>query len=496
MTEQRPNIVFILNDHQAYYRHGWDGGVRPQTPNYDRLAAGGVHFDRSYCAAPLCGPTRRTLLTGLFPHNHKQHHNYTDPPYDHEVYLNLLSDQGYRNFYYGKWHAGPGSALDHNCEGFSYHDYGNPYITPEYGDYLERYDLPPAEHLIERVFTVEGFDEMFPKLKVGEKYRCEANWCGEHAIGVTTTPKETHESFFLANLACEKLTKLSQSTDDNPFHLRVDFWGPHQPHFPTKEFTDLYNPEEIEVYGNFNSDLKNKPARYHRERNHPISKDDQIIFPNPLPWEEWQKVLARAYAHISMVDAAGGMILDKLEELGLAENTVVLWALDHGDGVACHGGHFDKSSYMPEEMVRTYLALRYPGQVKAGRVLPHLISHVDIPPTILDLAGTQFNETVDGTSLLDICKDENTDWREDLLVETFGHGWGDEDLGKMIVTDQYKFIANEGQMNELYDLDADPYELDNLIDNPDFKEVQKNMIERLVVWMADTGDKADINDLL
>jgi arylsulfatase A-like enzyme len=465
-------------------------------PNYERLTGEGIHFPHSYCAAPLCGPTRRTLLTGLYPHNHLQYHNYTDPPFDHEVYLNLLAESGYRNFYYGKWHAGPGSAHDHNTEGFSYHDYGNPYITPEYADYLERYDLPPAEHFIERAFMVEGFEDFFPKLEVGKNYRCEANWCGEHAVGLTLTPKETHESFFLANLACEKLTELSKDDSGQPFHLRVDFWGPHQPHFPTKEFADLYKPEDIEIYGNFNDDLKNKPERYHRERNQPISNDDRIIVPNPLPWEEWQKVLARCYAHITMVDAAGGLILNKLEELGLAENTVVIWALDHGDGVACHGGHFDKSSYMPEEMVRTFLGIRYPGKIQPGQELPHLVNHVDIPPTILDIAGVQFNNRVDGTSILPICTDPGSEWRDDLLVETFGHGWGDEDLGKMIVTGRYKFIANEGQMNELYDLEEDPYELDNLVDQPEYEGIQRDLVERLRRWMEETKDPASLDDLL
>ena len=148
----RPNIVLIVNDHQAYYRHGWDGGPRPQTPNFDRVADGGIRFDRSYCAVPLCGPSRRTLSTGLYPHNHRNYFNYSNSPYDREIYLSNLARSGYRCFYFGKWHAGAGSALDFDCEGFSLEDYGNPYITPEYLAYLERKNLPPAQHQIEFVF--------------------------------------------------------------------------------------------------------------------------------------------------------------------------------------------------------------------------------------------------------------------------------------------------------------------------------------------------------
>ena len=162
-------------------------------------------------------------------------------------------------------------------------------------------------------------------MRAGKLYRSEGDWCNEHASGITVTPKETHESFFLANLACAKLRELAKSDDDRPFHLRVDFWGPHQPYFPTKEFADLYNPEDIPMYGNFMDDLVEKPAVYRREWNTPLHKDGKMVLPSPLPWSEWQKVIARAYGHITMIDAAGGMILDTLDELGLGDNTIVIW---------------------------------------------------------------------------------------------------------------------------------------------------------------------------
>ncbi|MBK8023139.1 MAG: sulfatase-like hydrolase/transferase [Chloroflexi bacterium] len=168
--DKRPNILVLVNDHQAYYRHGWDGGVRPMTPNFDQLAAEGIRFERSYCAVPLCGPSRRTLATGLYPHNHGNHFNYTHAPYDREVYLSTLAHGGYRCYYFGKWHAGEGSALDFGCEGFSTRDYGNPYCTPEYLSYLERHNLPPAEHLVEHVFDSFVMDREFPQLKAGTRY--------------------------------------------------------------------------------------------------------------------------------------------------------------------------------------------------------------------------------------------------------------------------------------------------------------------------------------
>ncbi|MEZ4676716.1 MAG: sulfatase-like hydrolase/transferase [Caldilineaceae bacterium] len=169
----RPNILMLVNDHQVHYRHGWDGGVRPLRPNFDRVAAAGLRFDRAYCAIPLCGPARRTLLTGLYAHNHKNFYNYSDAPYDHENYLDRLAAAGYRNYYLGKWHAGPGTALDFACQGYSDTDYGNPYITARYHEYLEEYELPRAEHHVEFCFTNGFFARQFPKLKAGARHQSE-----------------------------------------------------------------------------------------------------------------------------------------------------------------------------------------------------------------------------------------------------------------------------------------------------------------------------------
>jgi len=483
----RPNIVFLLNDHQAYYRHGWDDGPKIQRPHFDRLASEGISFERAYTACPLCGPARRTMLTGLYPHNHKEIHNGTDQPYDREVYLDTLAEHGYRNYYYGKWHAGPGTAYDHACEGLSHPSYGNPYNTSEYREYLAERGLPEYEVVIQRSFLDP---EKRPGVAEGQPYRSYADWCNEHATGIVTTPPDTHEAFYLANLACDRLRTLAASNDDTPFALRVDFWGPHQPYFTTQEYADRYRPEDIPEYPSFRDDLKNKPEIYKSETNYGISRDKKIIQPNPLPWSEWQKVMQLCYGQISLVDDAGGRILDTLDELGLTDNTIVIWASDHGDAVACHGGHFDKKSYMPEEMVRIPMAVRYPKEIPAGQVSQALVSNIDLAPTFLDAAGTEFTEAADGRSLLSLARGEDADWRQSLMCETHGHL--EDHLGRLVVTDQYKFVGNRDDMDELYDLHADPYEMDNLIDDSDQQGTLTDMKSELRGLQERSGDSAEV----
>ena len=485
----RTNIVLIVNDHQAYYRHGWDGGPRPQTPNFDRMAAQGIRFDRSYCAVPLCGPSRRTLLTGLYPHNHGNYYNYSNSPYDHEVYLSNLAKAGYKCFYFGKWHAGAGTALDFDCQGFSLEDYGNPYITPEYSDYLKRKDLPPAQHQVEFVFDSFVMNREFPSLEVGSSYRSDRYWCGEHATGITTTPKETHEAFFLADMACEQLETLAAGDGKEPFHLRLDFWGPHQPCFPTKEFADLYDPEDIPVYGNFGDLLAGKPEFFWQDPHDRLTDESgRFATPSNLNWGEWQQIIARAYAHITMVDAAGGLVLDRLDELGLADNTLVIWTADHGDGLASHGGRFDKGSYLTEEVLRVPLAMRYPDQIPAGQASDALACGTDIAPTILDAAGLRFERPVDGKSLLPMATGSSSDDRPSLLVETYGHGFGTIELGRAVIKDRYKLIAYQNHDSEFYDLEADPYELNNLFHYAGSKQIVADMEAELGRWLEATGD--------
>lgn len=498
--KKKPNLVFILNDHQAWYGHGMQGGVKPLRPRFEAFAREGMEFDNAYCVTPMCGPARRSLLTGLYPHTHGQVHNENDPPYLHEVYLDTLAENGYANYYYGKWHAGPGCAYDHHSTGFSQSGYGNPYNTPEYAAYLKRKNLPRATHRIERVIRQESFvrGKYFKGLEEGADYRCEDYWCGEHAFGTTTTPKETHEAFFLADMACEKLEELSRNPDE-PFALRVDFWGPHQPFFPTQEFIDMYDPAQIEPYPSFDSNLDGKPDVVKWEVNRPMGDGKHIIHPNPLPWTDWQVMLARCYAHGTLVDAAGGVVLDKLKELGLDENTIVIWSTDHGDALACQGGHFDKDSNLVQEVMRIPMALRWPGVVPPAKHNDDFVFTCDIPATLMDAAGLSFREPIAGRTLLDLADPsrENTPpWRDSLMCETYGHGYGLTNLGRMVVKGDWKYACFEKDLDELYNLKDDPYELENLSQDPAHREKRDEMRALLRKWQQETADPVPLEELL
>jgi len=480
---ERPNILFLLNDHQAYYRHGWDGGVRPQRPHFDRLAAQGIRFERAFTASAICVPARRTMATGLFPHNHGLlDNNEKREQHDRDFWWRRLGEIGYRNLYFGKWHHGLDTAQDNGCEGFSLPSYGNPYMSAQYCEYCRERDLPRAWFDVETSF--------WPPDRIPQRggYCMTGGWINDHASGLMRTPTESCESFFLASMAIDALRRLAWRPE--PWAMQVHFWGPHQPYFPSEEYAGLYDPAEIAEYGSFRDDLSGRPAHYRREWNWPLQRDGEAITPSPLAWEEWARVLARCYAQVTMVDAAAGLILDALDELGLAEDTLVLWTTDHGDAVASHGGRFDKRSYMTEEMYRIPMALRWPGPVPARQSAEGLVSNIDLAPTLLDAAGTAYQREPDGRSLLPLACGDAEGWREDLMCEIHGHG--ETVISRLLVHGDRRYVATRGDTDELYDLGADPYQMRNLIDDPAHAALLADLRERLGRWQDATADPEDV----
>ncbi len=481
--DKKPNIVLLVTDHQLFQNHPFI-----KRPIWDMFRQQSFVFSKACCCTPLCGPARRTLLSGLYPHHHQNLFNQAPAPFTQDTYLERLAKAGYHNYAFGKWHAGPGTALDHATSGYSLPGYGNPYTSPEYKAYLDTFHLPMASHSIFQVFPNPNTKATFPDLVDGATgYVCTGSWCGEQCIGRTDMPKETHEAFFLAHLACEQLKQLAKNRSSQPFHLRVDFWGPHQPYFPTQEYIDLYKDEHIPEFGSYHDTLKDKPTTY-KHMNRPIANEKgEMIVPSVFPWSTWERFLKVAYAHTTMIDDAIGLILHQLEESGFGEDTIVIWTSDHGDALASHGGMFDKGSFMTEETIRIPLAIRMPN--RSPKESTALVNSIDIAPTILDMAGTGFETPIDGTSLVRIINGEQSEVRRQMLLESFGQGYRDTTQVRTLVDGHYKYNATQGDIDELYDLDHDPFEMHNLVFEQCYQKKRVEMRGRLKSEMVSYGEQ-------
>ena len=290
--------------------------------------------------------------------------------------------------------------------------------------------------------------------------------------GILAGPPEAHEEQFVAHLACEKLREFAAA--DQPFSLVVSLWGPHQPYYPSADYADMVDPSEIPEYPSFRDDLSGRPFRYqfHREISHRSSQS----WPE---WSTWQEILARCYAQGHQTDAAVGDVLDTLDELSLAENTIVIWLADHGDAVASHGGLWDKSSTFIEEVARVPMAIRWPAAIEAGQPSDQLVSNMDATATMLDAAGIDAPGYMHSRSVLPLCQTpDKADWSDELICEHLGHSYLFPQ--RMILHDSYKYVFSLHDMNELYNLQEDPFEMNNLIHDPQYADVIAEMRGRLV----------------
>jgi len=483
MSKSRPNLLFILLDHQLFCGHDRPGVFTYRHPRFEAFAAQGTRFDRAYCVTPLCTPARASMMTGVYPSAHglirnTDYHPMHDFRQGQLLYSHFLARAGYRNAYIGKWHCGRDRLpIDYGIEGWALPDYGKVYMSPQYEAYAAARGLGDARAHIEHYLDRPHF--------VGSTQVLHHNspWYFMQGAGVLEGPPEAHESQFVAHETIGKLRELAAAGDSQPWSLVASFWAPHQPYYPTEPFASMVDPASIPEYPSWRDDLAGRPTRHLLHRN--------ACAPSASTWTDWptwQRVLGRAYGQGYQTDAAVGEILDALGELGLAEDTLVIWTADHGDALASHGGVFDKMAGFTEEVARVPMAIRWPGHIEPGRRTDARVSNMDVPATMLDAAGAQVPANWDSRSLLAPARSDTSTWPDQLICQHYGHG-AIHLVQRVILADRYKYVAVDFDGDEMYDLAADPYEMHNRIDDPAHADVRNDLRRRLLEHIQRTDDR-------
>ena len=457
----QPNFLIIMTDQQRTDTIGAYGSAICRTPAIDRLAASGTRFDNAYTVCSLCSPARASVYTGLYPRNHGVLANEYEFHEDTRLISQDFGAAGYRCGFVGKWHCGEEKLpQDFGFEGMNVPGYGKGTSTAEYKEYLRR----------------NGLEE-------GEIIPLGTGWSTNLLLrGQITGPVEASVPYFLAETTIDMLADYQQS--GAPFLHFCNFWGPHAPYLPAEPYASMYDAATIPPWPNFHDDLSGKPRAHRRYRDAFAGEGNE-----PRGWDEWSKWVASYFGFTTMIDAQIGRILDALEALGLAENTVVLFTADHGEHCGAHGGIHDKFTMMYQEMVRIPFILRVPRQA-GGQILQQPISNLDILSTLLELAGIEAGRELDGRSLLPLLhpSQQALDREEDVFSVFYGHH-NVTYQSRMIVGSRFKYVFNAPEMDELYDLVGDPYELNNLIDDPDYEETRAHFRQRLLYWAEKTDDE-------
>jgi len=478
MAERTPNILFIVSDHHAYHGHFDFGRLSFGMPYAQALARDGIFFRRAYSVCPLCSPARASMMSGVYPSTHgmiwntenTRARNRSDFLPGQKLYSHYLAEAGYRNGYVGKWHCG-GRRLpvDFGMEGWSLPHYGKVYMSDRYREYCRDNGLGDATALIERSVS-------HPEWEGAERVlHHDSPWHFMDTSGILRGPKEGHEENFVSRLAVETLREFSRS--ERPFSLTVSYWGPHHAYFPTTEYAGRVDPADIGELPSFRDRFAGKPYR------HVIHRDLKQSGKNRWrgDWSAWQGILARCYEQILQLDGAIRDVVEELKTLGLYDNTIIIYCADHGDSVASRGGLWDKASTFTEEVARIPLFIHCPDRIGRGIVSDRLVSNMDVTATMLDAAGVDVPEHFDSRSLLGLAEKE-TGWPDTLICEHNGH---DCDIfQRIVVKGRYKYVAALLDGDEMYDLEEDPNEFVNLVDDERHRAARIELQQELVRHMA------------
>ena len=452
--KRKPNLLFIWTDEQRADTMAVYGNKKIRVPNFNRLAAESIVFRNAYVTQPVCTPNRAAVMTGLWPHNTGLVTNNIPLSKDTRCLNEIIDDPEYRTAYMGKWHLGDEIFAQHGFEEWVSMEDG---YSAYYAKGRDRAARSSYHHYL---------------VGLGHK---PANQGGQFSRGYAASlPIEQCKPRFLERSACDFLRRHR----NEPFMLYINFLEPHMPF--TGPLDDMYDPDEIDLPPNFNDPLEeNEPESYKKKVRSDAKKYGTTE-------REFRELIARYWGLNSQVDLSVGAILDELEELGLADNTIVVYTSDHGDMMGSH--RMVAKGVMYEESVRIPWLMRVPAMGRRQRVIAQVVSQIDLVPTLLELMGcVEAAENLPGQSLIPLVEGGKVA-EEHVFIE-----WGTRPRVRTVVSpDGWKLCLSKEDKCQLFNLRDDPYETTNLYDSGKHEGVIARLAERIRAWQKKTGDKVEV----
>jgi uncharacterized sulfatase len=462
---QQPNFVFIMTDTQATNVVGAYGHPELDTPNIDNLAERGIKFDRAYTTCPLCTPARAGIFSGIYPHTAGAWTNNLPLGDNIKTMGQRFQDNGYHTAYIGKWH------LDG-------HDYFGAGLCPPGWDPAYWYD---------------------GKCYLSELSEDEIHLWREGLSSVEAL--RTHDvqaEFTWAHRISDRAIDFLRNDCDEPFLMVVSYDEPHHPFTCPPEYAEKFQGYEYPVGPGAYDTLENKPA-HHREWAESAAvqmENGRVIDPlyfgcNSFVDAEIGRVIDAVHRHAG--DGSGDQLgrLKNGDQHSRLKNTFIIFTSDHGDMLGAHR-ITGKGPAMYEEIAHIPLIVEGPAGLGAGTANPTLVSHIDLLPTMLELAGLEVPPIMQGQSLVPVLEGKE-DLDKSVVVEFERYeiehdSWGGFQPVRCMLSRNFKLVINLLHTDELYDLEADPAEIHNLIDHPGYVEVRNRMHDQLLTWMYEQRD--------
>lgn len=463
MSDQQPNIIFIITDQQRYDTIAELGFPFMETPVQDRLAREGVSFDNCFINAPLCVPARASLFTGYHPHTtgvygngHQWAHSWVEQ----------LAEAGYYCVNVGKMHT-------------------KPLNTPL--GFHERYPVENKDRFFggERFFFDEWDKALAAQGLVKQQrvlYRQRPDYGERLGAFEWELPEQMHPDFFVGNMAQWWLDTYPQT---QPLFLEIGFPGPHPPYDPVARYAEPYMEKDLQILGLSDGDLEGQPPPFQELRKRKVEVDtDSIVHSlNPTP-EQAQRQRAYYLANVTMIDEKVGQILEALDRNGYLENSVVIFTSDHGDCLTDHG-HSQKG-VMYDIVTRVPAIVWSPGRFDGGRRAEGLCQLFDLGPTILEIAGVEPPETMEAMSLLPTLEGEDQAPRDHVFAEYPSGG----SMMTMVRSRDWKLVDfGDKPYGQVFNMAEDPNEVNNLWDDSTGQNKAQELRDVMRNWLVESNLK-------
>lgn len=443
----RPNILIIHADQHRCDALGAYGNADIQTPHIDALAADGVRHDAHFCSFPVCTPSRYSLVSGLYVHQHLGWTNHCTLPAGVPTFPRALRDAGYRTRAVGKMHFTP-TYLDVGFEAMELAEQNGPgRCDDDYHRYLQ------AEGLCDRIDLIDQEAEY--REGAPDEY-----WQTLGALA-SDLDEEHHSTTWIGDRAAAIVDRWEGGGN----LLMAGFIKPHHPFDPPAPWHRMYDPEALALVPGWTAQCL--------ERDLACSPG---YFPNARMTEpQLRRAMAYYYATISQIDHQVGRLVELLKERGLYDNTLIVYTSDHGEFLGFHHLLL-KGNHMYDPLVRIPLIVKYPGQERAGQVCDALSGNVDVAPSLLRQAGCPVPATMTGADLA-----AGSEGADAVFAEA---GRGGQ---YMVRTRTRKLLLGPTRDSSLFlDLEADPCEMDDLFDEPVRQAEIGALREQLVSWLLFT----------
>lgn len=448
------NIIYILSDDHRYDFMGFMKAVPGlETPGMDKMAKEGMHVKNAFVTTALCSPSRASILTGQYAHTHTVVDNSAPLPNNLTFFPQYLQQKGYKTAFMGKWHM------------------GNTGDNPQ----------PGFDHWV----SFEG----------------QGKYMG-NTLNVDGRREKMDQDNYITDELTSRAIKWLDGVKSKPFFMYLSHKGVHAEFMPAKRHQGKYKDLPImsppSMYLTVTDSSKQfgvvtppqTPVNYKdiprwvREQRYSWHGVD-YMYHGQIPFDEFYHLYLET---LLSVDESISSVLKWVEDNGLKENTMVVYMGDNGFLFGEHGLIDKRNAY--EESMKVPLLVWAPGMVKPNSVMPQMILNIDLAPTFLDLAGMAKPAQMQGQSFLPLLKGQSTAWRDRIFYEYYWEqAFPQTPTTFAVRTDKYKYIAYNGvwDINELFDLEKDPFEMNNLVRDREYDKIGMHLRDELYNWLEQTN---------